>query len=94
MPIFRRYLELNVNGFRQTLADRWQELREEWLSAEEILSRAHAFRAQLEDSGALNRNRKKWPKSGDATDISYIEEFVNFRIPFLDEYIGSMAGEP
>ena len=94
MPVFRRYLQLDVNGFEKTIADRWKELRKDWLSAEEILSRAHAFRAQIEDSGALNRNRKKWPKSGDATDISYIEEFVNFRIPFLDEYIGSMADEP
>ena len=94
MPVFRRYLQMDVNGFEKTIADRWKELRKDWLSAEEILCRAHAFRAQIEDSGALNRNRKKWPKSGDATDISYIEEFVNFRIPFLDEYIGSMADEP
>ena len=94
MPIFDRYLELNVNDFRTTLANRWQELREDWLSAEEIISRAHAFRTQLEDSGALNRNRKKWPKSGDASDISYIEEFVNFRIPHLDAGIASLADLP
>ncbi len=93
MPIFDRYLELNVNEFRKTLADRWNELRGDWLSVEEILSRAQSFRSQLEDSGALNRNRKRWPKSGDAADISYIEEFVNFRIPFLDEYIASLSEE-
>ena len=94
LQVHRRYLELNVNDFRQTLYDRWQKLREDWLSAEEILSRAHAFRAQLEDSGALNRNRKKWKNSGDAADISYIEEFVNFRIPFLDEYFESLIRQP
>ena len=94
MPIFSRYLELNVNDFRTTLADRWKTLRETWLTSEEILARAHTFRAQLEDSGALNRNRKKWPKSGDATDLSYIEEFVNFRIPYLDTYIESLADLP
>jgi len=91
MPIFDRYLELNVNNFRQTLTDRWTELREGWLSAEEIIRRAHAFRTQLEDSGALSRNRKKWPKSGDVQDISYIEEFVSFRIPHLDAYIASLS---
>ncbi len=91
MPIFDRYLELNVNEFRKTLSDRWAELRSTWLSAEEILSRADSFHAQLTASGALNRNRKRWPKSGDATDLSYIEEFVNFRIPFLDTYIASLS---
>ncbi len=94
MPIFDRYLELNVNEFRTTLANRWQQLREDWLSAEEIISRAQKFRTQLEDSGALDRNRKKWPKSGDAADISYIEEFVNFRIPYLDAGIASLADMP
>ena len=94
MPIFDRYLELNVNEFRKTLADRWNELRETWLTTEEILSRARDFRAVLEDSGALNRNRKKWPRSGDAADISYIEEFVSFRMPHLDAYIASLADMP
>jgi len=94
MPIFDRYLELNVNDFRTTLANRWNELRETWLTTEEILSRAQNFRSVLEDSGALNRNRKKWPKSGDAADLSYIEEFVNFRIPHLDAYIASLADMP
>jgi xanthine dehydrogenase accessory factor len=51
------------------------------------------FRTLLEDSGALNRNRKKWPKSGDTTNLSYIEEFVNFRIPHLDAYIASLTEE-
>ncbi len=91
MPIFDRYLELNVNNFRQRLVDRWNELREDWLTAEEIIARANTFRAQLEDSGALTRNRKKWPKSGDTSDISYIEEFVNFRISFLDDGIAALA---
>ncbi|MBR5870605.1 MAG: CotH kinase family protein [Clostridia bacterium] len=90
MPIFDRYLDLNVNDFRSTLADRWQQLREDWLCEEEIMDRANAYRAQLTDSGALNRNRKKWPDSGDTTDLSYIEEFVNFRIPYLDAYIADL----
>ena len=93
MPIFDRYIELNVNDFRTTLANRWKELRETWLTTEEILTRAHIFRSLLEDSGALNRNRKKWPKSGDTTNLSYIEEFVNFRIPHLDAYIASLTEE-
>ena len=93
MPIFDRYIELNVNDFRTTLANRWKELRETWLTTEEILTRAHTFRTLLEDSGALNRNRKKWPKSGDTTNLSYIEEFVNFRIPHLDAYIASLTEE-
>ena len=91
MPVFDRYLALDVNGFRKTLADRWQQLREDWLCEEEILSRADAFRTQLTASGALNRNRKRWPDSGDTTDLSYIEEFVNFRISYLDAYIASLV---
>ena len=91
LPVFEKYIEQNVNDFRGTLADRWNTLRGEWLSNEEILSRAHAFRAQITDSGALDRNRRRWPKSGDADDLSYIEEFVNFRIPFLDSYIASLS---
>ena len=91
LPVFEKYIEQNVNDFRGTLADRWNTLRGEWLSNEEILSRAHAFRAQITDSGALDRNRRRWPKSDDADDLSYIEEFVNFRIPFLDSYIASLS---
>ena len=94
MPIFDRYLELNVNDFRKTLADRWNELRGNWLTVEEILARADTFRSQIENSGALKRNRRKWPHSGDAANLSYIEEFVTFRIPHLDAYIASLDDMP
>ena len=93
MPVLARYIELNTGEFQKTLSDRWNALREDWLSAEEIISRARAFRARLEDSGALTRNRRRWPGSGDTVTLSFLEEYVNFRIPYIDDYIASLTAD-
>ncbi|MBQ7983447.1 MAG: CotH kinase family protein [Clostridia bacterium] len=93
MPVLARYIELNTGEFQKTLSDRWNALRGDWLSAEEIISRARAFRARLEDSGALTRNRRRWPGSGDTVTLSFLEEYVNFRIPYIDDYIASLTAD-
>lgn len=93
LEVHDRYLKRNLNGFADRLAERWWELRDDWLCEEEIISRANAFRRQTEDSGAMARNRRKWPKSGYADTLDYLEEFVHIRIPLIDDYIRDLTEE-
>ncbi len=93
LEVHDRYLKRNLNGFADRLAERWWELRSDWLCEEEIISRANTFRRQTEDSGAMARNRRKWPKSGYADTLDYLEEFVHIRIPLIDDYIRDLTEE-
>ncbi len=77
----------NIAGFRQKLYDRWQALRADWLTEDYLIGRAHEFRDLLIDTGALDRNLDRWPDTAHVSDLSYIEEFIRFRIPYLDAYM-------
>ncbi len=68
------------------LSERWQELRESGIiSVENIESILDDRFAYLYNSGAYARNYEKWPNGTDYWDDSYIYEFVESRIPYLDE---------
>ena len=72
------------------LADRWQELRQNIITKESLYEKVDAEFSYLYDSGAYVRNRQKWPPKGEYWQDSYIYEYIDRRIDFLDGYIGQM----
>lgn len=69
------------------LYDRWCELRTNQVINEQIIN--DMFEEEymyLYMSGAYQRNYRKWPEGKEHWDDSYVYEYINNRIPFLDNY--------
>ena len=81
---------MNLEEICILLADRWQELRENNITKENLCAKVDAELAYLYASGAYVRNQQKWPPKGDYWQDEYIYEYIDKRIDFLDEYIGQM----
>lgn len=60
--LITRLWEGNVNGFKQTLMQRWDELKHTSLSPDSIASRIHAYQKLFESSGAFAREQARWPE--------------------------------
>ena len=89
-PDMEELYKLNLEEIGILLADRWQELRENNITKENLCAKVDAELAYLYASGAYVRNQQKWPPKGDYWQDEYIYEYIDKRIDFLDEYIGQM----
>lgn len=69
------------------LAERWQQLRERIITKETLTAKADKEFEYLYSSGAYARNRQKWPPKGEYWQDSYLYEYIDKRIDFLDAYI-------
>lgn len=69
------------------LYERWKELRENSIITEAgIDEKIDAQFSYLYNSGAYKRNYEKWTHGVEYWSDSYIYDYVERRIPFLDEY--------
>lgn len=84
--LFRRVRE----NFGRELAQRYFELREEILSREHIMERFYAFAEQIPEQ-SFYRETLRW---GTPPGFGYdqIEEFLDVRLPLLDEYMAALQG--
>lgn len=85
--------ELYLRGPKEIgkmLAGRWFELRESIITKDALYEKAYAELMYLQMSGAYVRNRQKWPPKGEYWQDSYLFEYIDKRIDFLDSYIGKM----
>lgn len=82
--------ESNPEEIGQLLNERWQYLREEIITKEALKEKADEELEYLHASGAYTRNQQKWPPKGDYWSESYLYEYIDKRIDFLDSYIGQM----
>lgn len=88
--IYELYLR-NPEEIGGMLKKRWLELRESIITKEALYEKADAEHAYLQASGAYVRNRQKWPPKGEYWQDSYLYDYINKRIDFLDSYIGQMG---
>ncbi len=69
------------------LYERWKELRQNQVITEEIIDNILNVQfSYLHNSGAYERNYVKWPHGVEYWSDSYIYEYVENRIKFLDVY--------
>ena len=90
--LLRRYLELDINGTKQTVLDRWKELSAEGgiLSLESVLNRFETYRTYLEDTGAWDREMNRWPKGmveDPDEEFEYMEEWLTGRYEWMEERV-------
>ena len=60
--LIARLWENDVHHFRQSLTQRWGELKHTTLSPDSVAARIHAYQELLESSGAFAREQTRWPQ--------------------------------
>lgn len=81
-----RLLELDVDGSRAYVRERWKELRAGVLSDEKLTAAIKELETQVRDSGALSRNEARWPESNSGQDYRLFERLALYRMKILDYY--------
>ena len=80
-------MEPDVTG---RLAELYFSLREAVLSPERLTSRAEELFSSLHASGALSRDRARWPDGYYTDSLDAINTFILERIEWCDEYFGAL----
>lgn len=91
--IYNRLLSLNVDGFKEKVALRYKELRQDKLSLSALLDRYNSYYRKLAQSGAAKREENRWSKDTDLNgnelnfeqEISYINLWIEARLAYLDQ---------
>ena len=81
-----RLIELDVDGSRSYVQGRWKELRQGVLSDESLCGAVEGLVHQIQDSGALARDRARWPDSGQGQDYELFTRMALYRMKILDYY--------
>lgn len=72
--------------------DRWQMLRQDVLSEENIAQHIENCMAEITSSSSLARDYKKWGIGEDSADtLEGVENFIAARLPWLDGYLAQQA---
>lgn len=87
MGPYRRLKVNNIDGFKQKLAQRWQQLIENELSPANLESHINAIAQRFVESGAWQREYNKW-KNTNVRIAENIEDEVQFVINW---YIGNLV---
>lgn len=87
----QRMLELDVDESRETLASMWKTYRSDVLSTENIMVRMDEIYTELQNSGAYERERLRWPNGRYTDDIENMKAFTAERLAFMDGYIDSLV---
>ena len=87
-----RMIRHNVGGIVQKLQARWNELRDGILKEENLFNRIDELTNYIHDTGAWNRDLKRWPASGHSDDNNeYLKEFATAVFGHLDDYIKNLG---
>ena len=81
-----RLIELDVDGSRAYVSERWQELRQGVLSDESLTETIQELVHQVSESGALERNDGRWPDSNSGQDYGLFTRMALYRMKLLDYY--------
>lgn len=81
-----RLVELDVDGSRDQVRERWRKLREGILSDESLSRSVEGLVHELRDSGALMRDARRWPESNQGADYGLFHRMALYRMHILDFY--------
>lgn len=81
-----RLVELDVDGSRNRVRERWGQLREGILSDESLSRAIDDLSRELLDSGALVRDKDRWPGSNQGADYALFKRMALYRMHILDFY--------
>lgn len=86
-----RVINLDAGGARETAKQTWAKWRSSAFETDRVLARMDALRAQVAGSGAMAREKERWPNGNVDEDITFMKEFTVKRLAFVDEYIEQLS---
>ena len=89
-PFLDRLLKLDVGNIREKVEARWQKLRQDELSDENLKNMLDDCIHEVQDSGAFARDAARWPDSRHDGDYEGMESYLKTRIAWLDETMKNM----
>lgn len=88
-----RVVELDAGGSRALVKQKWLKWRDEAFATDAVYAKMDALMAQLVDSGAMAREKERWPNGNADEDITFMKDFTAKRFEFLDAYVEELAKE-
>lgn len=85
-PIGDRLVELDVEDAREYIREKWRFLRESSFSDENLTQSVDSLVHEIRDSGALVRDRERWPDSNSGADYELFKRMALYRMNILDYY--------
>ncbi len=70
----------------EVLLNRWKEYRTDFLSTEAVLGLLQKNRTYIIETGAVNREVKRWPESGVDMNIDAMITYQTSRLEWIDEF--------
>ena len=96
--LFYQLYSYNVDEFRTSMKDRWQELLSGLMSPENISSRLDAYAQRFKESGAWQREYDKWNNNPVPLDLDeeleYVKKWYVNNISALNKILGVSTGIP
>lgn len=91
--LYDRLLTSNPNSFRQKLKTRWFSLRSTIFATDALKKNLTDHAALLANDGAYDREATKWPLPPTTATLSYMHQWIDSRVQFLDAYFGAMPDQ-
>lgn len=90
--LLRYYIEADVNGAKDTIVDRWDTLTAKGgiLSLESVKGILEGCRVYLEETGAWEREKKRWPSAmtpDSEEEFEYMYEWLDGRYEWMEDRI-------
>ena len=89
-PFLDRLLKLDVGNIREKVAARWQKLRQDELSDENLKNMLDDCIHEVQDSGAFARDAVRWPDSRHDGDYEGMQSYMKERLAYLDKNFKNM----
>ncbi len=90
--LLRRLIAVNPDNFIQRFQNRWIELRQSVFETTALQQRQADLYTQLKDDLLYEREQKRWNDFiYDAEGVSYMNDWTEKRLLFLDGFIGRMG---
>ena len=82
-PVYEQLLK--TGKYREKIAEKWRTFRENGLNEGTIGRMVDETAELLSETGAFDRETKRWPGSGASLDMEGLKTFAAGRLAFLDE---------
>lgn len=88
-----RLIKTNTGNSVTLVKKKWKSLRENILSDETLLNKIDELKDEVNNSGAMARETKRWSEGGHTTDYSTIKQYAVKRMDYLDSYFENLENK-
>lgn len=89
----QRVMDLNVDQAAYKVSEKWKALRSTILTNETLTKKIEELENTVINSGAMERETKRWPEGAHTTDYSNIKQYAMDKMEYLDSYFATFEEE-